>query len=334
MTQTQTKTQTGPPPDAWTDTDPLGQTLHALRMTAVVYARSHLHAPWGFSLPPMDHCLLYHVVTAGQCWLDLPGSQPTQLVPGEFALVPHGQGHALLSQPGQPAPNYFDLPVQRLTPHYETLDLTAHNPTGQRTTLICGAVRFEHPAARELIAMLPPLLHLQTWGNHQTDWMHNTLRLMAAELQSEKPGGETIVTRLADILVIQAIRSWIENNCHAHTGWLAGLHDDKIGPAIRAIHKDPTHPWTLASLADAACMSRSAFAARFNQIVGETPMHHLTRWRMHLASGWLHDTDITISQCAQQLGYTSEAAFNRAFKRILKTTPGNYRKTSRQQAIT
>src|SRR5215203_2453231 len=144
---------------------------------------------------------------------------------------------------------------------------------------------------------------------------------MAAEASQPRPGGETVITRLADILVIQAIRTWITQDPAARTGWLGALQDRQIGRAISLIHRDPAREWTLASLAAEVAMSRSAFAARFTELVGEPAMHYIARWRMHVALTWLNEEDASLSDLADRLGYQSEAAFSRAFKRLIGVSP-------------
>ena len=322
---TQTSTGSSPPQGAWSSGDPLGETLHALRMTGVVYTRSHLTAPWGIALPSMPDCVLFHVVTSGTCSLQVDNEAPKRLSPGEFVLVPHGQGHRIMSEPQVPCENLFDLPLEQVSPRYEMLN---YGGGGEPTTLICGAVRLDHPAAHDLLKLLPSVIHLKTWGTPHGEWLHSTLRLMATEVTGHKPGGETIVTRLADILVIQAIRTWLQESPDAQTGWLGALNDERIGPALLKIHREPTRDWTVASLGEEAFMSRSAFSARFTQIVGQSPMQYLTRWRMHVAGTWLRESDIGLHQCAEKLGYTSEAAFGRAFKRVAGMSPGQWRKTA------
>jgi len=149
---------------------------------------------------------------------------------------------------------------------------------------------------------------------------------MAAEASELRPGGETVITRLADILVIQAIRSWIQEDPAAQTGWLGALQDTQMGPAIMLIHRNPDHPWTVASLASEVAMSRSAFAARFTKLVGEPAMHYVARWRMHLALTWLNEGRVTQAELASRLGYQSEAAFSRVFKRFNGISPGAVRR--------
>ncbi len=318
-----------PPADAWQSTDPMGEMLHALRLSGVVYARSHLTAPWGMTLPPMPECLLFHIVTEGRCELDL-GDQTHELLPGDFALIPHGMGHALVSDARAERVPYFDLPIERVTPRYETL---RYGGDGAATTLICGAVRFSHPAAGDLISLLPRLIHIKQTTSPQAEWMQSTLQLMTSEVMSQKPGGETIVTRLADILVVQAIRSWLADRATTQTGWLGALQDDRIGPSILLMHREPTRAWTVESLAEAVHMSRSAFSARFSELVGSSPVQYLTRWRMNVAGLWLREEQATLEDCAARLGYESAAAFSRAFKRVVGMSPGAWRKASESMGM-
>ena len=304
--------------ELWPSADPLGEALHFLRMSGAFYGRSELTAPWGITLPPMPGFLWFHVVTSGRGWLEGKGD-PTQVGPGDLALVPHGEGHVLRSEPGAPAPGILELEREQVSERYEIL---RHGDGGAPTTLICGAVRFDHPAARNLVEMLPAIIHIGASSSPRMDWTRSTLRLMSAEAEELRPGGEAVITRLADILVIQAIRSWLESDPAARTGWLGALHDPQIGQAIALIHREPARPWTVASLAAQVAMSRSAFAARFTALVNEPAMSYVTRWRMHLALSALQDEGATVAELAGRLGYRSEAAFARAFKRVTGLPPG------------
>lgn len=315
---------TEPPAGPEASSDPLGEALHSFRLEGVVYARSHLTAPWGVEMPPMPHCLMFHIVTSGECRLEFAGGDASILRPGEFALVPRGEGHLIKHAEGARTVDFFDLPIERVSPRYEVL---THGGGGESTTLICGAVRIDHPAARDLVELLPDLIHIRTWNTPNAEWMHSTLRLMAAEAGSRQPGGETVVTRLADILVIQAIRAWLLEHPESRRGWLGALGDERIGPALRLIHRDPSRDWTVASLAESVAMSRSSFSARFTELVGESAMQYVTRWRMHVASTWLRETEMTAAECGAKLGYHSEPAFSRAFKRVIKMPPGEWKRS-------
>lgn len=312
-----------PPTSLPPSSDPLGEALHLLRLTGSVYARSELSAPWGIDLPPLEGHMMFHIVTAGRCWLEADGSEPLRLERGSLALVPHGLGHRLVDEPGREAISFFDLPVQRITERYEFLE---HGGGGEACRLICVVVRFDHAAAERLVDALPPVLHLDAWGGGDDRWLADTLRFIAREAEALRPGGETVITRLADILVIQTVRHWIETEADVDTGWLAALRDDQVGRAIAALHREPGADWTLESLARTAAMSRSAFAARFTAVVGEPAMRYLTRWRLQLARMALRECDDALGVVAERFGYRSEAAFCRAFKREFGVSPGSDRR--------
>ena len=159
------------------------------------------------------------------------------------------------------------------------------------------------------------------------EWIQSMLRFMASEAGARRAGGETVITRLADILVIQTLRSWLEQDPAAQTGWLGALQDQQIGRAISLINRDPSRPWTVASLATEVGMSRSAFVARFNELVREPPMHYLSRWRMHVAVTSVEGGGRLLGELAPRLGYQSEAAFSRAFKRFIGVSPGAARRS-------
>jgi AraC-like DNA-binding protein len=313
-----------PLPDLWkSSADPLGEALHFLRMSGSFYCLSEFTTPWALDLPPMQDCVMFHVVTAGECRLEVPGADVCTLRPGALALVPHGQGHSLSSGSDVTAAKLFDLPRELVSDRYEHL---RHGGGGAPTTMLCAAVRFEDPSAQHLLRLLPRLIAVDAWNSPELEWLQSTLRFLNTEARELRAGGETVITRLADILVIQAIRSWISTDPQAQTGWLGALRDKQIGRAIALIHRDPARDWTVASLASAVGMSRSAFAARFTELVGEPAMHYLSRWKMHAALTWLKESDAPLSQLASKLGYESEAAFSRAFKRLIGVSPGAARR--------
>lgn len=307
----------------WATSDPLGEALHFLRMGGVFYSPTELTAPWGLTMPPMDGCLWFHVVTDGGGWIEMEGAEPRLLQPGDFVLVPHGEGHRLVSEPGVRAPSVLALESEYETDRYAIL---RHGMGGEASSFICGVVRFDHPAAHHLVSLLPWMIHVGAPASSELDWMQSTLRFIAAETRAPRPGGEAVITRLADILVIQAIRSWIETDPAAQTGWLGALQDRQIGRAISLIHRDPARDWTVAALADELAMSRSAFSARFTALVEEPAMRYVTRWRMHVARDRLREGGATVAELADHLGYRSEAAFSRAFKRVVGVPPGAVRR--------
>lgn len=305
--------------------DPLGEALHFLRMSGTSYCTSELTAPWGLQLPAVKGGLTFHVIASGKCWLEVAGAERRQLQPGDLVLVPHGQGHRLSSGPGVPTPRIHDLPHEQVSERYKVL---RHGGGGALTNLVCGSVRFDHPAAHRLVSVLPKVIQVQASQGRNGDWLRATLSFMAAEAREPRPGGETVITRLADILVIQAIRSWIEEDPAAQTGWLGALRDPHVGRAIVLVHQDPARSWTLSSMAREVGMSRSAFAARFTHLVGEPIMRYVARWRMHVAVDRLRQEGAAVGELAGWLGYRSEAAFSRAFKRFIGSPPGVVRRGS------
>jgi AraC-like DNA-binding protein len=310
--------------DPWAPSDPLGDALHFLRMNGAFYCRSELSAPWGLTLPPMPGYIWFHIVVSGSFRLESADLDARLLQRGDLALVPHGEGHALRSDPHAPAPGILELEREQVSERYEIL---RHGDGGARTVLLCGAVRFDHPAARNLVEILPPIVHVEASDSPQLERIEATVRLMAAEARELKPGGEAVMTRLGDILVIQAIRAWIETDPAARTGWLGALQDPQIGRALALIHRDPSRAWSVASLADELAMSRSSFATRFSELVGKPAMQYVTRWRMQVAHEALRSEGTTVAELADRLGYRSEAAFSRAFKRVTGVPPGSVKRS-------
>lgn len=310
-------------PEAGRDPERLARVLHTLRMRSTFYCHAELGEPWALEMPAIADSVSFHVVTAGSCWLRLPDAEPIALRTGDLALVPHGLGHDLLSEPdARRGPRVDLLPQQYLSEHYSTL---RHGGTGRAAQLICGIVSFDSLAARELTRTLPAVLFVGGDTVSAASSVRDILRLMAGELSHPQLGGEAVATRLADILVVQAIRGWLTTRPGALTGWLRALHDERIGRTLEAIHDNPGHDWSLDRLAQVATMSRSSFSARFTELVGEAPIAYLTRWRMNIARSRLAEELITVGALATELGYQSEAAFNRAFTRVTGHTPGSIR---------
>ena len=316
------KTGKRPIPDF---SDPLGETLHLLRLSGSLYCRSELNAPWGVEMPPFEDCMMFHVVTQGHCWLQVEGDEPRLLQQGSLALIPHGNGHTVRSSMTESAVPLFDIPVEQVSDRYEIM---RHGGNGVLTQLTCGVVRFDHIAGQQLISLLPSVLQIDSWADEESSWLQSTLRLISNEAKALKPGGETVITHLADILIIQAIRSWIDCLPSAHRGWLAALRDRQVGRALAMIHRSPGKDWTVATLAKQVGMSRSGFSARFTNLVGESVMHYLTDWRMRSARAQLQQSSATLAVLADRLGYKSEAAFSRAFKRVYGTSPGSIRQNA------
>lgn len=307
--------------EAFRSVDPLGDALHALRLSGSFFCCSELSAPWGIDLPPMPDSLMFHIVTEGTAWISFANGERFQLGAGDFALVPQGRGHAIIDVPGTRPVNLFDYDRPLLSPRCESLEI---NGGGARTSLICGLGSIKDPAARRMVSLLPRVILMQaaTPGN---EWLRSSVQMMMKEAQGLGPGGDAVITRFADIFVVQAIRHWLRNDPYAQSGWLGALQDPQVGRALSHIHRDPSHPWTVESLAEAVGVSRSGLAARFTKLVGETPMSYLRKWRFEVARHWIRETDQTLAEIAEQLGYESEASFSRAYKKSTGRTPGSER---------
>lgn len=307
--------------------DPLGETLQQLRMKGMFYCHSELSEPWGMEMPVMKGVLMFHVVMEGSCLLRMEGTEERILRPGEFALVPHGEGHLLSSGHKVHCVDLFEIERKEYSERYEVLEWGGG---GAKTSMICGAVRFEHPAAVQLVRLLPRLIHVTRWGEIEAEWIQSTLRLLELETRLLRPGSDAVITRLSDILLIQALRWWLSESSGAQKGWLGALRDERIGQVMIWMHRAPERDWTVESLASKVAMSRSGFSARFSELVGESPKRYLTRWRMQVALDLLReDEQLTLWEVADRFGYRSEAAFSRAFKRMLGVSPGKARRENK-----
>lgn len=303
--------------------DVLSDVLSAFRLQGRVFCRSELAAPWGMLLRPSD-LAHFHVIEHGGGWLRLlDGGLPKRLAEGDLVVVPHGRGHALTDQP------YGDaVPLERLIPPHEpgVFPLARIGGHGPRANLICGAFAIESRPSHPLLTLLPDVIHIRATHGQTAPWLDATLRLLASETKSERPGANAVVSRLTDVLFVQALRAWLDGLADGSGGWLGALRDDRIGRAIGLMHREPERRWTVAELARAVAMSRSAFAARFTALAGEAPLAYLARWRMALAAGWLRDGDDRIGEIAERAGYQTEAAFSKAFKRWAGVAPSIYRR--------
>ena len=308
--------------EAFRSVDPLGGALHALRLSGTFYCQSELSAPWGIDLPSMPDSLMFHILIEGSAWITFPNGEQFPMATGDFALVPQGRGHSIVDSPETRAINLFDYDRPLISPRYELLEIKGG---GAPASLVCGVGSVRDPAARRIVSLLPKIIPMQatTPGN---EWLRGSVQVMMEEARGLGPGGDAVITRFSDIFVVQAIRHWLNTDPHAQTGWLGALQDQQIGRALALIHRDPTHPWTVESLAEAVGVSRSGLAARFANLVGETPMSYLRKWRFEVARNWLRDTDQTLAEIAEHLGYESEASFSRAFKKATGQTPGSVRR--------
>jgi len=204
--------------------------------------------------------MMFHIVTRGNLWLEVEGEKPRLLQQGSLTLIPHGLGHIIRSDTADKPVALFDIPVEKVSDRYEIM---RHGGGGEPTHLTCSVVRFDHAAGQKFISLLPRILHIDSLKSDEDSWLQSTLHFIAREAKELRPGSETVITRLADILIIQAMRSWIDSAPDAEKDWFAALRDQKIGKALTMIHREPEKDWGVALLSKEVGMSRSGFSARF-----------------------------------------------------------------------
>jgi AraC-like DNA-binding protein len=314
----------------WAPVDPLGEVFADLRVHGTFYSHAEGIAPWGVELPALDGCLTFHVVTEGSCLLEVSDTA-YELTAGDLAVVPHGRGHLLRSGPGARILGRADLlPQEYLGEHYSVLRLGGGSDGGGVAAgLVCGVLQQERPGADPLLDLLPPVLVVPGREVARHGWLPALLGLLAEEVRHDRPGSEAVVTRLADVIVIQVVRNWLESG-ETGPGWLLALRDPQVGAVVARVLRNPGADWTLTRLAREARLSRSAFAARFTELAGEPAMQYVTRRRMHVAGAALA-RGARVGELARELGYGSEAAFAHAFKRVTGVPPGAARRGDRDR---
>jgi len=283
-------------------------------------------------MPDSEHVMEYHVVTKGSCWGAVVGEAPVRLDAGDIVLFPHGDAHVISSAPGMRAPadvpSYFQNKVDQLpfTLHYDGAEgprpMSADD--GSEATLVCGFLGCDVRPFNPLIGTLPRLMHLRTADNH--GWTAEFMRQAVSESKDKRPGGEAMLERMSEMMFVDAVRRYIETLPEESRGWLAGLRDRFVGRALALMHDAPAADWTVDELGHRVGLSRSALHERFVEMIGQPPMQYLANWRMQVASALLRDTDATVASVAQDVGYDSEAAFARAFKRLVGKPPAAWRR--------
>jgi AraC-like DNA-binding protein len=308
--------------------DPLTQVLVATRAGGAVFMRGDFGAPWGLAFRPQPRAI-FHIVTRGTCWLQLSSrSRPTRLVQGDMVLLAHGTGHALASNPGvRPIPLEQLIEPKHLGKEEQSI---RYGGNGERTALVCGAYRFDDDGAHPVLSSLPVVLSSTAGPAGPTGAIADVIRLITAEYADPAPGAAAAVTHLVDVLLIYMLRAWLAAPA-APPDWLPALRDPQIRAALGAIHAAPETPWTLDRLAKKTSMSRATLVRRFSRLVGCSPLAYVTRWRLDTGARLLRDTDATLAQIASRVGYESEFAFSKAFRRGYGMAPGRYRSARRNQ---
>ncbi|BBN80336.1 cupin [Pseudoalteromonas sp. A25] len=304
------------------DDSPIGKLLHSLRMESAFFTNSTFTRPWAVGMPCMPNCMMFHLIVEGCAHFEV-GDSHFQLNEGDFVLFPKGEGHILSDGTCTLVKPLAELPIQNLTARYETLNFGG---AGARSKLICGAMLFEHPLAIKLLGILPSFIRIDSNADESLNMVKSISELLKTETQNISVGAEAVIARLADILVIAAMRQYLTELSDDKLGWLSALEDERVGKALKLIHEKPDKHWSLEELACEVAMSRTSFAVQFKRLVGNTPMDYLTEWRMSLAYSRLQMSKDTVLCIALDTGYQSEASFSRAFKKVTGKTPGEVRK--------
>jgi len=302
--------------------DVLGDVLHSIHLHSTLYCRAKMGAPWGFRVSSRE-VASFHIVTGGMCWLTVEGmEEPVLLKEGDLVILPHGHAHTMTDHPKTPVTRLEELvsrqPVQKDGIFYSV-------GQGAVTTLVCGGLQLEDYATNPLYSILPAFIHLRGQDEYSIPWLRAIVELVRVEASVNRLEAETVITRLSEILFIQAVRAYIRTAGDGNVGWLGALKDPQIGQALALIQHQPDETWTVESLASRVSLSRSAFSAKFKQLVSEPPMQYITRVRLTKAAALLRKNSATLVEVAVSVGYDSEVAFSKAFKRYFGIAPGAYR---------
>ncbi|HEY6877556.1 MAG TPA: AraC family transcriptional regulator [Polyangiales bacterium] len=323
-------------------TDTLSEVLRAVRLTGAVFFDVRAVPPWvaeapraelvgPMILPGADHVIEYHVVTSGNCWAGLLDGEPVQLAQGDVVVFPQGDPHVVSSAPGMRRPP--DLELHRARPDDRLpflLDLGAGD--AEPSQLVCGFLGCDARPFNPVLASLPRMLHVR--GSAASALRAQLVEVAVTESKQRRAGGACALSRLSELLFIEVVREYLEALPPESAGWLGGLRDPIISRALGALHARPAHTWTLDVLAKEVGASRSVLAERFTYYAGVAPMQYLARWRMQVATQLLRGSAASIAEVAREVGYGSEAAFSRAFKRLVGEAPALWRQGTREADLT
>jgi AraC-like DNA-binding protein len=317
--------------------DVLSDVLRAVRLSGAVYFDFELSDPWvaeapasreiaAAVMPGAERVIEYHLIARGACWGSLPGHDPIRLHEGDLIVFPQGDAHVLSSAPGMRAAPDRAMYARPATP------LPIYSSIGRggmpRGRIVCCFLGCDERPYNPLLASLPRVIHLAAGARGASaNWLTALFTAALAESSVARPGRENILQRLSELMFVEMIRHHLERLPATETGWLAGLRDPLVGAALGALHADPRAAWTIERLARRVGASRSIFAERFTAFVGEPPMRYLALWRMQLAARLLAD-GLSVAAAAEAVGYESEAAFNRAFKKRVGLSPGAWRRST------
>lgn len=315
-----------------TGMDALSDVLRAVRLSGAVFFDVCASAPWVAQSPPgrdivatvfpgADHLMSYHIVITGDCFAVLDGEAPLHLTAGDVLVFPHGDPHAIASNPGlraQPNLSMYRPSTEGGLP----FSLSVGNGPGDSARIVCGFLGCDSRPYNPLLTALPRVLRVKDCAGGAID---SLVRLALDESAAPRMGGSAMLGRLSELMFVDVVRRYVEGLPSDRTNWLAGLRDPFVGRALAALHRTPERDWTIEGLARETGLSRSALADRFAQFVGQPPMHYLTSWRMQLAATYLRTGRDSVLVVANRVGYESEAAFSRAFKKAVGVPPGQWR---------
>jgi AraC-like DNA-binding protein len=319
--------------------DPLSAILSAIRLTGAVFLELELRAHWSYFtapardiadvlMPEADHVMPYHLVTAGTCYARLPGEDAVELRAGDLILFPGGDRH-VLSTANEPAsgPKLIDITGAILDNILKRGNKTApETGADPAARIVCGFPACDRRLAEPILLSLPRLLKISLRDGGIAAWVQSSIRYSVAQSASSRPGSAAVLARLSELLFAEAVRHYMDELPPGNSGWLAGLRDRYVGRALSLLHEQPAHPWTVDEIAAKVGLSRSALTERFNALIGTPPIQYLTRWRTSLAATQLRESDASIIRIATDVGYESEAAFNRAFMREFGLPPAAWRR--------
>jgi AraC-like DNA-binding protein len=317
--------------------DVLSDVLSAIRLTGAVFFDVEAFSPWVSQtpraetfrravMPNAEHVIAFHVVMVGSCWAELPDVMPPmRLNAGDFVVVPMGDDHVLSSAPGMRGEADLSM-YRRPTDRCQPVPFLINEGGGPgHDHFICGYLGCDVRPFNPLLDALPRMFHASVSPATQ-DWLLSLVRAAAAESARGTAGGEVMLARLAELMFVEVLRKHISGLPEDSRGWCSGIRDLQVGTALHLMHDRPASPWTVERLAREVGMSRSGFAERFSSFVGVPPMQYLSRWRLQVAANLLTGRRMSVAEAAAEVGYESEAAFNRAFKKFVGLPPGTWRK--------
>jgi AraC-like DNA-binding protein len=317
--------------------DALSDLLRTVRLTGATFFDVVAKAPWVAEqpsremvlpkiLPGAEHLIAYHVVTEGRCFANIIGEAPISIEAGEVIVFTKGDPHVMSSSPGMRAdpvaPGALDGAAGSQLPFF--MNYGGDGPPS--TKLVCGFLACDAQPFNPLLDNLPPVIKVGDKQGGDTRWLGQFMRLAMSESADKRAGGESVLAKLSELMFIEVIRRYLEALPPEQAGWLAGLREPFVGKALSLLHGDPARNWTIEELAKEVGLSRSVLAERFAELVGLPPMHYLAKWRMQIASGLLSNGSVNMATVAAEIGYGSEAAFSRAFKKIVGVPPSAWRR--------